>query len=259
VRLVGTTWSCRAHDLLTALGILRTAGFDEVEVWADGVHLDPRASPDVAAVRRWVEAHGVAVRSVHLPFDVPEEAWLEQCVTVIGYARELGARVAVLHPVLFSGGVDRLVATADDIAAEASAAGIGLVLENLHTLRGPTLTSVAELRQAIARMDHPAGICLDIGHAVFNGHVGDGLVGEITAAGDLLRHTHVHDSDAVGRDPHLTPGDGLVDWPQALAAYRTIDYAGAYVVEVAGGDDPLTTLTTARARLLSYGPASVPR
>jgi hypothetical protein len=147
--------------------------------------------------------------------------------------------------------MDRFVPTADTNAAQAASCGMRLAVENMHTLRGPTLRSVAELRAALTRMARPAGICFDIGHAVFNGFRDEHLVGEIASAAGSLISSHVHDSDRVGRDPHLLPGDGFVDWPVVLAAYQGMGYAGAYVVEVAGGDDPLLELSRARERLLA--------
>lgn len=269
---VGATWSCPAQDLVTALETLGKAGFREVEVWAEGIHLDPRVTPDVPAVRAWLDVHPVAVRSVHLPFDqvLPAgvaddraEAWVDLCARTLDHAQVLGASLAVLHPVLFADAgegrataLDRFVVTADAIAAHAAGRGMRLMLENMHTMRGPTLRDIAELRQVSARMDGDAGICLDIGHAVFNGFVGEALVGEILDAGDLLANTHVHDSDAVGRDPHLAPGEGIVNWVATLAAYRSIGYGGSYVVEVKGADDPVATLTRARAHLAAASSAS---
>lgn len=264
--LVGATWSCPTQDLLTALDTLGKVGFDEVEVWAEGIHLDPRVEPDLAALRAWLDVHPLTIRSVHLPFDhvlpgspadARAAAWVELCAQTLEYARRVGAGFAVLHPVLFaddgesrSVALDRFVTIADTIAAHAAGRGVELALENMHTMRGDTLRAVTDLRQVLARMNGTAGICLDTGHAVFNGFVGENLVREILDAGGLLLNTHVHDSDAVGRDPHLVPGDGLVDWPSTLAAYRSMNYAGKYVVEVKGGDDPLTNLARARTHLL---------
>ncbi|MGK5555470.1 sugar phosphate isomerase/epimerase family protein [Actinomadura kijaniata] len=268
--MVGTTWSCPDLTLVGALETLERAGFAEAEVWADGMHLDPRVGPDVADVEDWLRAHPLTVRSVHLPFDAvlpgaPADersaAWADLCGRTLDLGHRLGAELAVAHPVLFGDDGDdhdrmvgRFVPALRAIADRARARGIRLTLENMHTLRGPTLRSVRDLRSALARVARPVGVCLDVGHAVFNGHLGDGLRAEIEAAGDLLAHTHLHDSDGAGRDPHLVPGDGVVDWPAAVAAFRRIGYPGRHVLEVRGGDDPLATLREARARLLATGP-----
>jgi sugar phosphate isomerase/epimerase len=260
--LVGATWSCPTHDLVGALHVLERAGFRQVEIWADGIHLDPRATPDVPRVRDWLARHRLSVRSAHLPFngvlrggtaDERSRAWVDLCSRTLASAERLGARLAVVHPVLFldpgdthERAVDRLVAAADEIGGTASSRGIRLALENMHTMRGPTLRTVEELRKVIARMDNEVGICVDTGHAVYNGFVGDALAGEITAAAELLVNSHIHDSDAIGRDPHLPLGEGIIDWPAAFSAYRAIGYAEAFVLEIKGGADPADTLQRSR-------------
>jgi sugar phosphate isomerase/epimerase len=272
--LVGTTWSCPEQPLLEALETLEQAGFAEAEVWADGMHLDPRVDPEPDRVARWLDTHPFRVRSVHLPFDAVlpgnpadrrAEEWVRLCGETLGLAGRLGARVAVAHPVLFADDgddrarmVDRFIPTAQAIGDHAEKRSIRLAIENMHTMRGPTLRSVREIRAILGRVSGPAGICLDIGHAVFNGYVGDKLLQEITGAVDLLLNTHIHDSDGVGRDPHLPPGDGIVDWPAALTTFASIDYRGRYVLEVRGGGDPLATLRQARERLLHYSHQAAP-
>lgn len=268
--LVGSTWTCPDLDLLTALETLERAGFTEVEVWAEGFHLDPRVKPAVDGLVTWLDAHSLAVRSVHLPFDaiLPGESaddraqeWQRLCTETLDLAQTLGASLAVAHPVLFIDGadqgdqgdrvLDRLVHVVQALGDHAQTRGIQLALENMHTLRGPTLQSVGELRTALGQLTCPVGICLDIGHAVFNGYTGGGLIAEIAGAGELLVNTHIHDSDGVGRDPHLVPGDGLVDWPATFDAFQAAGYRGGHVLEIRGGSDPYATLLRARERLLS--------
>jgi sugar phosphate isomerase/epimerase len=264
--LVGATWSCASQDLLTALDILRASGFGQVEIWADGCHLDPRVGPDIQTISSWLRTNPLAVRSVHLPFDavLPGApaverawAWVDLCRQALDHAEALGARLAVAHPVLFGDPgqpyqtmVDRFVTAADEIAGHAERRGVRLALENMHTMRGPTLRSVAELRAALSRMDHAAGICVDLGHAVFNGYVDAALADQIGQAGDLLINSHVHDTEAVGTDSHLVPGDGIIDWATAHDAYRRIGYHGGHVLEVKGGQDPRQALRRARQFLL---------
>jgi len=95
-----------------------------------------------------------------------------------------------------------------------------------------------------------AGLCLDVGHAIFNGYTGARLGSEVRAAGGRLLSTHVHDSDRVGADPHLIPGDGIADWWAFFSALTDIVYRGPFILEVDGGANPLERLTTARSRFL---------
>lgn len=263
-RLVGTTWTARDLPLDEALRVIRGAGLTRVEVWADGVHLDPRVDGyRPAAVRRELTG-GLAVVSVHLPFhavsegvsaDTRTDDWVRLCARTLQRSVELGARVAVAHPVIhrdpgepYQLGVDRLARALRRIARAAAQLGVRLAVENMHTLRGPTLRSVAEILTVLHDPLPSAGLCLDVGHAIFNGYTGPRLGDEVRAARGLLLSTHVHDSDQVGADPHLVPGDGIADWPAFIGALAEIGYAGRFVLEVNGGTDPFTLLTTARAR-----------
>lgn len=263
-RLAGTTWTARDLPLEDALGVVHEAGLTTVEVWAEGVHLDPRCSGYQARPIRRALAHGPAVVSVHLPFaavsdgapaDVRADDWVRLCAETLHRAVEVGARMVVAHPVIHLDpgepeqfGVRRLTVALRRITSTASALGLQLAVENMHLLRGPTLRSVAEIMVALGDTSPSAGLCLDVGHAIFNGYTGPRLGDEVRAAGGRLRSTHVHDSDRVGADPHLIPGEGIADWPAFISALAEIGYLGPFVLEVSGGADPLERLTRARSR-----------
>lgn len=262
-RLAGTTWTARDLGLPDALALAREAGLSMVEIWAEGVHLDPRTTgfrPD--RIRRALGSD-LEVVSVHLPFDgVAEGApadsrsaeWVRLCADTLRRAAELGARTAVAHPVIYRDdepeavGNTRLTRALLDIAHAADRLGLRLAVENMHDLRGPTLRTVHEIVAALRDAPSSAGVCLDVGHAVFNGFTGPRLAAEVHAAGTRLRNTHVHDSDRVGNDPHLVPGEGIADWTAFLTALADIGYEGLFVLEVNGESDPLERLTTARSR-----------
>lgn len=263
-RLAGTTWTARELSLEDALGVVREAGLTTVEVWAEGVHLDPRAGGYQPAPVRRVLARGLAVVSVHLPFhavsegapaDARTDDWVGLCTETLHRAVAIGARTAVAHPVIHQDpgepeqlGVRRLTGAVRRIASTAADLGLRLAVENMHPLRGPTLRSVTEILTALGDTTPSAGLCLDVGHAIFNGYTGPRLGDEVRAAGGRLLSTHVHDSDRVGADPHLIPGDGIADWPAFISALTDIGYPGRFVLEVNGGHDPLERLTTARSR-----------
>lgn len=262
--VVGTTWTARDLPLEDALGVVRECGLAAVEVWAEGVHLDPRAGGHRRASVRRVLDSGLAVASVHLPFhgvaigapaDVRADDWVNLCAETLHSAAELGARTAVVHPVIFqesgeSGrvGVVRLTRALHRIAGTAATVGVRLAVENMHVLRGPTLRSVDEIMPVLRQADPSAGICLDVGHAIFNGFTGARLGGEVRSARGHLLSTHVHDSDRIGADPHLVPGDGIADWQTFIRTLTDIGYRGPFVLEVDGGPDPVERLTRARTR-----------
>jgi sugar phosphate isomerase/epimerase len=60
-----------------------------------------------------------------------------------------------------------------------------------------------------------------------------------------LRMIHAHDNDAAN-DNHWPPGDGKIQWDRFLRDLVRVRFRGAFVLEVAGYDDPAVTLANAR-------------
>ena len=85
-----------------------------------------------------------------------------------------------------------------------------------------------------------AGICLDFGHAFL---MGDLLEAVETCSGHVVT-THVHDNSG-GRDEHLVPFEGRIDWDAALMGMRKIGYDGAFIFELAASAEPRPVLERA--------------
>ena len=60
-----------------------------------------------------------------------------------------------------------------------------------------------------------------------------------------LRMIHAHDNGGAD-DNHWAPGDGKINWNKFLRALVDIRFGGAFVLEMAGTDDPAVTMTNAR-------------
>ena len=69
----------------------------------------------------------------------------------------------------------------------------------------------------------------DSGHAALRG--GDPIEALRTML-PLLIHTHLHDNHGE-RDEHLTPGQGIIDWPELLTVLDQGGYTGARLLELA--------------------------
>jgi len=233
-RLAGTTWTAQQLPLDDALGVIREAGLTKVEIWAEGVHLDPLAGGYRPTAVRTALANDLTVVSVHLPFHpIPASAsaeertrdWVQRCQETLRCAAELGARFAVAHPMIHldpgepeQPGARRLTGALRSIATTAATVGMRVAVENMSQLPGPTLRSVDDILTVLPAVSPPLGLCLDVGHAIFNGFNGVRLGEQVHAASGRLLTTHVHDSKAVGTDPHLAPGEGIADWPKFISA-----------------------------------------
>jgi sugar phosphate isomerase/epimerase len=77
------------------------------------------------------------------------------------------------------------------------------------------------------------GVCLDLGHA----HMLGGVAPAFEILKDHIRSTHVHDNGG-DKDAHLWPGDGSIDWQQAVRLLRTAPNVPPLLLEVEGGQQP---------------------
>jgi sugar phosphate isomerase/epimerase len=101
-----SSWLYWKRSLEESLTKIAGAGFRQVELWADGPHLDPRAAPDIEAPRHLLHELDLRVHSVHLPFAgmgngpaglLPLDYWLDLSRTTLEHCARLGGRVAVVH------------------------------------------------------------------------------------------------------------------------------------------------------------------
>ena len=85
------------------------------------------------------------------------------------------------------------------------------------------------------------GACLDTGHAFLGGDIHN-LVHKL--AGHLLM-IHAHDNGGAD-DNHWPPGDGKIGWERLLRDLIEVHFRGAFILEMAGHNDPAVTMTNAR-------------
>jgi sugar phosphate isomerase/epimerase len=85
------------------------------------------------------------------------------------------------------------------------------------------------------------GACLDTGHAFLAGDV-ENLIHKLAGH---LRMIHAHDNGGNG-DEHRPPGEGRIDWRQLLKNLIKIQFHGAFILEMAGHNDPTVTMANAR-------------
>jgi sugar phosphate isomerase/epimerase len=244
-------------------------GFSAIEVFATRTHFDYHdpAAPD--ALGRWLEDAGIALHSIHAPTTVgfsggkwgetlsigaPDEAARHRAVA------ETVASLGVASVVPFSYLVVHLGVPTADPAAN-SRAGVARSLEALAEAADAVHVTLAlelipNALSGAARLVQwleddldlgSAGICLDVGHANI---VGDAVEAVETCSGHIVT-THLHDNRA-GRDEHLMPGAGSIDWDALTLAFQKVGYDGAWIFELAPAADwgaVLDQAVTARERL----------
>lgn len=269
------SWSFASQSLEKALRDIKNAGFAEVEINADKIHLDPRIFPscNLMDLKNLLKDLSLHPNSVHAPIDgvdlsTPHPEMRKQSIDLVmdtlEYCRSIECPIMVLHPshsdslpigreAMRKNSLEAL----KELTGKAEDLGVKIALENMIDQAGGRFGSrVADLRQIIDDADsHLLGICLDTGHANLLPSREDVQEREIAEAGESLWTLHVHDNDGK-EDRHWPPGDGTIDWNQVIRNLRKVDYRGIFMMEIQerGNPDELAKKCLQRATELLKTP-----
>ena len=124
---------------------------------------------------------------------------------------------------------DAAMTSIEHLRAFAKPLGVRILVENIPN----ELSTPARLVEFI-HVTHlqDVGVCFDVGHA----HMGKGVAASFELLKPFIRSTHVHDNDG-GRDAHLWPGNGKIDWKQTMDLLRQAPQIPPLLMEVEGDPD----------------------
>jgi sugar phosphate isomerase/epimerase len=258
---IGLSTGCFYHrKILDCLPLIRESGFSMIEVCSSPEHLDFRDLKSAHRAMERIRELGMEAYSFHAPFapriDIAsaDDAQRAASVAEIFKAAEAAALLQVHYFVLHPGPenpattpaagllprMQHVVESLNQVARRCKELGIMCVLENKlpHLLFGNT-SDILWILDGINSAE--VGVCLDTGHAYLGGDIHH-LVHKLAGH---LRMIHAHDNDGTG-DNHLPPGDGKINWNKFLRDLVEIRFRGAFVLEMAGTDDPAVTMANAR-------------
>jgi sugar phosphate isomerase/epimerase len=232
-------------------GLVR-GGAEAIEIFAARQHLDyANRKQHVREIADWFRSKATPLNSVHAPLYSDYE-WgragspplniassdraarieaMDEIKRALELAEQIPFRFLVQHIGLpgesfddrrFEAGMTSI----EHLRAFAKPLGVSILLENI-----PNELSTPEKLVEFIHSAHfdDVGICFDVGHA----H----LMSEVPQAFDTLknhiRSTHLHDN-ARDRDSHLWPGEGSVDWKQAMELLRTAPHQPPLLLEIEG-------------------------
>ena len=254
-----STWTLEALPLKQALEEIARYGFGHVELWADTVHLDPRAGVDRKLIAKWLKDNHLKVHSAHGPFrhyeNPPEDEAafralrMELNKQTLRDLHELQVPIMVVHAVdrnEYNYQKDQHQIVGDflsELCNYAHQMGVTIALENIP----PSAEPVDEIDCTLNNQRRVfAGIglkyCLDIGHVPL---CGADMQAEALVAGSDLVTLHIHNNNGL-EDIHNMPNDGTIDWPALYEFLRGMGYKDQFVLEILGGADPIDTLGRTR-------------
>ena len=277
---IGLSTGCFYQSpLVECLETIRASGFSMVEVVFSPPHLDYRDANRVQEAAARLDALGMEAYSFHAPFaddiDISSlepagrEHALAEILRAVETAASLGVHYFVIHPGPENSDIpsreerllriENVCSILERVAARCGELGIQCVLENKlpHLMFGQS----ADLLWILTCLKgNRVGACLDTGHA----HLAGELFPLVHKMAPYLRLLHVHDNKGHG-DDHLPPGDGRIDWTALLKELAAVHFTGAFILELAGGDEPGIIMARARrartylrqrARRLALAPAN---
>ena len=232
-------------------GLVR-GGAEAIEIFAARGHFDyANRRQHVVEIANWFKSAGKVLNSVHAPMFSDYE-WgrngnpplniaspdrshrieaMDEIKRAIEVAEHIPFRFLIQH--IGTGGeefdekkLDAAMTSVEHLKAFAKPLGVTVLLENI-----PNELSTPERLVEFINLTHfeDVGFCFDIGHA----HMMEGITRAFELMKKHIRSTHVHDNNK-DRDAHLWPGDGSINWPEAMQLLGSAPHVPALLMEIDG-------------------------
>lgn len=197
--------------------------------------------------KRLAEEAGIEINQAHGPFGRPYEdatrqdkaKHMEKLERSIRATAILGCKNWAIHPIMPFGASDINTEAAqktwdanlefmNSVLQYAKGYGVTVCLENVP-MSEFSMAKPAEILRFVKTMnDGNFKVCFDTGHvSVFDGLSVGACVRELNGE---IRIFHIHDNK-IGRDLHLFPYSGIIDWQDFAKALKDIDFKGVFSLE----------------------------
>lgn len=190
---------------------------------------------------------GVTITQVHAPMCYPpcEHTDEERAVRFEDLKKSMvvativGAKNWIVHPLLPFYGMDEEANYEKNwkinkeffkkLIPLAKKNNITICLENICSSKSPKFVTPEETIRFVHEInDDNFKFCLDTGHC---GYYGRSPADSVRLAGNILVATHVHDTKVIGRDDHMLPYFGIIDWNEFSKSLKEINYNGVITAE----------------------------
>jgi len=234
-------------------GLVR-GGAQSIEIFAARQHLDyANRKQHVREIADWFRTSGVTLNSVHAPLYADYD-WgrtggspvnvastdraaridaMDEIKRALELAEQIPFRFLVQHLGVAGESFDdrkfeAAMTSVEHLRAFAKPLGVSILVENI-----PNELSTPERLVEFIRAAHfeDVGVCFDFGHA----HMMSDVPQAWESVKDHVRSTHVHDNNK-DRDAHLWPGNGSIDWKQAMELLRSAPHTPPLLLEIEGDE-----------------------
>jgi sugar phosphate isomerase/epimerase len=229
---------------------LARGGAQAIEIFAARQHLDyANRKQHVREIADWFRSSGVPLNSVHSPLYADYEFGragappvnvastdragrieaMDEIKRALEIAEQIPFRFLVQHLGTSGESFDErkfeaAMTSVEHLRAFAKPLGVRILLENI-----PNELSTPDKLVDFIQASHfeDVGVCFDFGHAHLMSSVAEAF--EIVKA--HVRSTHVHDN-AKDRDAHLWPGQGSINWKEAMDLLRSAPNTPPLLLEI---------------------------
>jgi len=238
---------------------LERSGVQAVEIFAARQHLDyANRKQHVKEIAEWFRGSSVPLNSVHSPLFADYE-WgragappinvastdraarveaMDEIKRALEIAEQIPFRFLVQHlgtpnESFSEKKFEAAMTSIEHLRAFAKPLGVRILLENIPN----ELSTPDKLVEMIhnAHFDD-VGVCFDFGHA----HIMSSVREAFEILHTYICSTHVHDNDKL-KDSHLWPGQGTIDWKEAIELLRTAPQRPPLLMEL-GEDEKVNPL-----------------
>ena len=230
---------------------LAGTGADAIEIFAARGHFDYTDRQQVREIANWFKHSPVVFHSMHSPiFAVPD--WGRDGTPPINLVdRDKARRVAAMDEIkralevaevapfhylvqhLTTAGeqfephkFEHALSSIEHLHAFAKPLGVKLLVENLPN----EMTTPEKLVELLNVLHIPdLGVCFDLGHA----HIMTSVREAFETLRPHIHSTHLHDNRK-DKDEHLFPGEGSIDWNEAMTLLSEAPLVPPLVLEISG-------------------------
>ena len=234
-------------------GLVR-GGAQAIEIFAARQHVDyANRKQHVREIADWFRTSGVPLHSVHSPLYADYE-WgrsgsppvnvastdrahrieaMDEIKRAMEIAEQIPFRFLIQHIGISNESFDdrkfeAAMTSIEHLRAFAKPLGVRILLENI-----PNELCTPEKLVEFIHDSHlgDVGVCFDLGHA----HIMSDVPQAFEILKDHIHSTHVHDN-AKDKDSHLWPGEGSIDWKQAMELLRSAPHTPPLLFEIEGDE-----------------------
>ncbi len=226
-------------------------GAEAIEIFAARGHFNYTDRQHIREIANWFRSTGVTFHSMHSPMYRDEDwgrsgtppiniaavekrdriAAMDEIKRALEVAEQAPFRFLVQHVGISNEEanehkMEAAINSLEHLHAFARPLGVQLLVENIpNELSTPE--KLMELLHAGRFVD--IDVCFDVGHA----HIMSSVSEAFAVLKDRIHSTHVHDNKKE-HDSHLWPGEGSIDWKEAISLLGSAPHVPPLLLEIEG-------------------------